>query len=257
MISLRLKNLISIAKQLPLPSHSKASLELVSELQQSFDQLTLEDLNIDDQTDLTSNKLLYLNPAYKTPYGYPISYYPLLENKSFTLSIFAMPRGSTIPLHSHPHMQILSKMLYGSITIDSFEQLQENEKDNNNETKTTTVGSINSNINTTTPQSQSISAIYRGRQVMTKENCRSFLSPDSVLHRFRSLESSSAILELLFPPYEYPQRNCTYYREMGAPTSDGKVRFQPFEPDFYCASHKDHPVLDKLNFELKNLYSDQ
>ena len=45
----------------------------------------------------------------------------IFENEQFEVVIFLFPSQANIPLHDHPGMSVFSKVLYGSLAMQSFD----------------------------------------------------------------------------------------------------------------------------------------
>jgi predicted metal-dependent enzyme (double-stranded beta helix superfamily) len=51
-----------------------------------------------------------------------IEFVDVLDTPTFTIGIFILPKGRSLPLHDHPGMTVLSKVLYGSLLVSRFDK---------------------------------------------------------------------------------------------------------------------------------------
>ncbi|EGC34946.1 hypothetical protein DICPUDRAFT_152760 [Dictyostelium purpureum] len=211
-----------------IPSDRKSLDALVS----IFEKIKCSDLFIDKNQPLTTH-YAQLGDKFKSKI---IFYYPLLENEKFTLAIFAFPPHTKIPIHDHPQMTVLSKVLYGKVNCKSFDWIRKS----NNEI-------ITNNI-------KNGKARYIGeRDITENDNVKITLPDEENIHTFETSEDHSAVLDLLYPPYEQYKRDCTYYRPT-SPTLDFKnneiIDFESYSPDFDCRSFLNHRGLMEIHREL-------
>ncbi|RLN05156.1 plant cysteine oxidase 1-like [Panicum miliaceum] len=50
-----------------------------------------------------------------------ITYVHIHQCEDFSMGVFCFPAGATLPLHDHPEMVVLSKLLYGSVRVRSYD----------------------------------------------------------------------------------------------------------------------------------------
>ncbi|CAA0832405.1 Plant cysteine oxidase 3 [Striga hermonthica] len=128
----------------------------------------------------------------------PITYVDLHEGKSFTMCIFCFPTSSVIPLHDHPGMTVLSKVLYGSLHVKAYDWVEPAVIRNS--------GLLLYSV---------VLAKLAQDKVLTAPCSTTVLYPKSGgnLHCFTAV-TPCAVLDILSPPYnELAGRKCSYYSD--------------------------------------------
>ncbi|KAK9080368.1 hypothetical protein SSX86_000126 [Deinandra increscens subsp. villosa] len=129
----------------------------------------------------------------------PITYVELTESDSFTMCMFCFPTSSVIPLHDHPGMTVLSKVLYGSLHVKGYDWVEP------------ACIKISKEISRAPVRLAKLSV----DKVLSAPCTTSVLYPNTGgnLHCFTAV-TSCAVLDILTPPYEESAgRKCTYYRD--------------------------------------------
>lgn len=151
-------------------------------------------------TDLISQDRLYnFNPTTEAP----VSYMEIFENETITLGIFIVKTGARIPLHDHPGMYGVIRVLHGTVSIQSYSQLKSGLINTSNRS-----GDKNDRENLILVKK--LPPVYA-----TEESECSVLTPEDVnYHEIRAVGGVAAFLDILAPPYDSESRTCHYYREI-------------------------------------------
>jgi hypothetical protein len=149
--------------------------------------------------------------------GQNLCYYDaVFEDSEVTIGIFCLPAHASLPIHDHPGMTVLSRLLFGTLKVKSYDLLS-------NESSSGKVGDrikVKKSVETTV-------------QGSTSEASLSLFPTLGNVHEFQAV-SPCAILDILMPPYSPPKYDCTYYREIVSEEEGGHATLEviPEPPDF-------------------------
>jgi len=112
----------------------------------------------------------------------------IFSSSNFNIAVFIIPSGHKLPLHDHPGMAVLSKLICGRMRYTSFSPCNSQER-------------------------RTRDTLYQYSSISKSEQDPAwFLTPQEGNFHEIEAEETCVMLDVLFPPYEPPQRECTYYR---------------------------------------------
>ncbi|XP_030753157.1 2-aminoethanethiol dioxygenase [Sitophilus oryzae] len=160
----------------------------------------------------------FLNPdLWNNPDKAPVSCIGVYEDDQVSMGIFILKPNGKLPLHNHPQMHGLIKVIAGRVKIVSYsidtEKTKEiDEKSFQGETPPVLLRH-KSKYGIVTAELGDITVADTSSPTCT-------LEPDfKNLHEIQSLDEPAAFLDILAPPYDYPleecaSRHCSYYTRL-------------------------------------------
>ncbi|RVE60022.1 hypothetical protein OJAV_G00194710 [Oryzias javanicus] len=143
----------------------------------------------------------------------PVTYMHICETEAFSMGVFLLRPGASIPLHDHPGMNGMLKVLYGKVNVRCFDKLE---------------GGASPPFEPPLEPLQRASvwrSVLRSVAQYSEESGPCLLTPvRDNLHQIDAVEGPAAFLDILAPPYNPDDgRDCHYYRRLQTAAGEGTV----------------------------------
>lgn len=218
--------LIEVLKRQAIVTFSKYSCgisssfeENLSKLKSLMNKVTSEDVNLD-------TKLLQpVQDTVEDRRHAPVTYIEVLDDPSLTIGIFVLKQGARLPLHDHPLMYGILKVIHGAVHVQSYSIITDSDQKANEDTviRSSSNEVLPSDINLTEEtllRQVSLLARKEPSFVLSATDDASTLSPlTGNIHEIHSVDGPAAFLDVLSPPYETDipgigPRPCRYFKEL-------------------------------------------
>lgn len=175
--------------------NNKVFLANLTKLKNLLTEVRAQDLNIEPRV---------ADPV-PVPSSPPVTYMQICENDVFSMGVFLLKSGACIPLHDHPGMNGMLKVLYGKVRISCFDKLDKPSNVKNEvEFKPPLL-----------PYQVDIlwRSVFRSVGEYTESCGPCVLGPQrDNLHQITAVDGPAAFLDILAPPYDPDDgRDCHYY----------------------------------------------
>lgn len=170
----------------------------------------------------------------------------------YEIAVFHLSAGRSLPVHDHPNMAVLSRVVCGDLAIRSYSADPADSGRSQNPSagpgsRPRAARGFESDPSRSSkessPFSHSVSAVMREESRRGAADDAWFLSPtEGNYHEFTAL-SNCVVLDVLLPPYsESEDRRCTYYSVGRHPIDPARVLLTPRTDDPF-ADPGDVPLL--------------
>jgi PCO_ADO len=120
----------------------------------------------------------------------------IVNSADFDIQLFIIPAGKQLPLHDHPNMVVLSKVVAGDLTVRSF--------------------SLDISNSASKESAQRAALVLSSTRSPT--DAAWLLTPEvGNIHELKATKTT-VVFDVLMPPYSEPERPCNFYKSV---ESDG------------------------------------
>ncbi|XP_045475382.1 2-aminoethanethiol dioxygenase [Harmonia axyridis] len=188
----------------------KQALQTFTCTREMFQQNLEKLMNLMNKTsidDVRINPVLLSNVIWEKPNKAPATYVHIYEDLNITVGIFVLKPGLLLPLHDHPDMHGLIKVIHGKVKITSYSLNTDNTEIYKNENTEVFSESMTPFIVEKTSE-----------VIVDPSNVCSILYPEHKnIHQVECINGPAAFMDILSPPYDTlnehgEMRRCNYYK---------------------------------------------
>ncbi|XP_063291018.1 2-aminoethanethiol dioxygenase [Pelobates fuscus] len=182
------------------PEGHKSFSENVGQLRKLVGEIRAEDLKIRPRKNGQA--------PISVPHNPPVTYMHICETDCFSMGVFLLKGGTCIPLHDHPGMHGMLKVLYGKVRISGFDKVVDAQAP---------AGPKEPQFQPPLLPYQRAAlrrAVLRSAGDFSDSSAPCLLSPHhDNLHQISAVDGPAAFLDILAPPYDPDDgRDCHYYK---------------------------------------------
>jgi len=193
----------------------------LSELKNLMDGLRASDVGLDKSRVLRSST----TPSFSAP----VTYIKIHEDQDVSIGMFVVKGGQKIPLHNHPKMHGLLKVVYGNVDISVYSKLKPHQIEQLD------IPQVLKDKSHLIDQGFVFPSFRETFKSISDEHNALVLTPDdNNYHEICTVgEGHAAFFDILAPPYhsEYEDgdedlRECHFFSEISLPPNNNNILFE-------------------------------
>jgi hypothetical protein len=141
---------------------------------------------------------------YQIPPVNPIETYTITSNPLFTISLFVLSSSAHLPIHDHPSMRVITKLLMGSLRIQSYTLPPTSDSGSDSTASSSDEGPCPALVDVTDL------TIVEGGGGGSGKSLKTIGKGSPNLHSLHPLSETVVFLDIQSPPYS-DEQSCTYY----------------------------------------------
>ena len=184
----------------------------LSKLRDLMGRLTSQDVNLD-------SALVCDSTPFDPDSGLaPVTFIDLWKDEHFSMSIFVLKPGTRLPMHDHPGMHGLIRVIHGRMNVFSYSLLERKSGGRFEPLHNSECGKdyfVKKGDVFTANRMSSVS----GDIVDINSQPVVLMPVDGNIHEIHTTDSTAAFFDILAPPYDdhrYGHHQCHYYKELPA-----------------------------------------